>query len=127
MALVISSPHGAAALADEVGEEHALHAPVDVVGEAADIESLDEARGLHEQCDGDVSKHEHGHRAESFAPAENVGKALGKLALEPRPREKTEVIDKPRDRDEGERQPLHAEIGADAVGTKGAVILHGGY
>ena len=115
---------GGAALAHQIGVEDALHPAVDVVGEPADVEPLDEPRRLHQQDDEDVGWHQHRHLCRSLAAAEDVGKALGQTALEPRRRQQTDVIHKARKGHEGQRQPLQPEVGKDPFRTEVFLRLH---
>ena len=96
--------------ADEVCVKGPLHPAVDVVGEAADIEALDEPRRLHREGHGDVGDHKHRHGLCRFVAAEDVGKALREPPLEPRRREQSDIVEKSRDRHEGQRQPFGAEV-----------------
>ena len=113
----------AAALADEVRVEHALHAAVDVVGEPAHIKPLDEPRRLHQQRHEDVPRRQRRHRGGRFVSAENIRQTLRQPALKPRPGQQTDVIRQPGKRNQGQRQPLQTEIRRDAVRLKGAPAL----
>ena len=112
------------ALAHQIGVEDALHPAVDVVGKAADIKALDKARRLHRQRDHDIGQHQHGHFCRRLAAAQNVGKALGQPALEPRRCQQADVIHKARQRDKDQREPLCFEIGEHPVRAERFILFH---
>ena len=113
-----------AAFAYQVGIQNALHAAVDVVGEAPDVESLDETRALNRQRDEQIRQHQHRHCVRGLMAAQNVGQALGKPPFEPRRRQQTHVVEQPGQRDEGQRQPFGTKIGADFIRTEILLVLH---
>ena len=108
----------------QIGIQNALHASVDVVGEAPDVESLDETRALNHQRDDQIRQHQHRHRVRGLMAAQDVGQALGKPPLKPRRRQQTHVVEQPGQRDEGQRQPFCTKIGADFVRTEILLVLH---
>ena len=112
------------ALPHQIGIQDALHPAVDVVGKAADIKALDKARRLHRQRDHDIGQHQHGHFCRRLAAAQNVGKALGQPALEPRRCQQADVIHKARQRDKGQREPLCFEIGEHPVRAERFILFH---
>ena len=112
------------ALPHQIGIQDALHPAVDVVGKAADIKALDEPRRLHRQRDHDIGQHQHGHFCRRLAAAQNVGKALGQPALEPRRCQQADVIHKARQRDKGQRKPLCFEIEEHPVRAERFILFH---
>ena len=91
---------------------------------ATDVEALDEPRRLHEERDENIAEHERRHALGGPVPAENVGEALGEPPFIPRPGQQADVIYKPRQRHEEQRQPFQTEIGADFIRAKGLFIHH---
>ena len=107
------------ALPHQIGIQDAFHPAVDVVGKAPHIEPLDEPCRLHHQDGQDIGQHQQGHAGGGLAAAQNVGQALGQTALEPRRCQQADVVNKTRDRHEGQRQPLDPEIGKHPVRAEG--------
>ena len=110
----------APALAKKVRVQHALHDAVDVVGEPANVEALDEPRRLHQQRDGDIGKHQHDHVRGGVASAENIGQTLRQPAFNPGARQQTAVIQQAENGGEKNGQPFLTEVRKDAIR---AVIL----
>ena len=113
-----------AAFAYQIGIQNALHAAVDVVGEAPNVESLYETRALNRQRDEQIRQHQRRHRVRGLMAAQNVGQALGKPPFKPRRRQQTHVVEQPGQRDEGQRQPFGTKIGADFIRTEILLVLH---
>ena len=112
------------AASDQIGIQHALHPAVDVVGKAADIETLDKPRRLHCQCDENVEKHQHRHACSARVSAQNVCQPLCQLPLKPRRGKEPDVVEKPGERHEDQGQKLGAEVGENPVRAKVVILLH---
>ena len=104
--------------AHEMAVQHALHAAVDVVGEAAHIKALDIARPLHHRGDQRVNRDQRRHIGKARLPVQHVDQPAGHAALEQRPGQQPDVIDQPRHGNDQQRRPFRAEIRADPVRTK---------
>ena len=106
------------AFMDQCAVEDLLHLAVDVVREFPDVEPLEIPRDLHHADGSRISCRQPEHLPEPGAAFQDQGKAARHLALEPRPCQKAQVVDEPRDGDRGQGAPFLPEIGEDAVGPE---------